>query len=328
MGASRSPPPSCAPSGSPTACAPPRRRPGSRREQLAEYRNAVADFEVAFDVAERDARRLKDSSFTEVERKRLDTAKQLLTVAIDQAATPAERQIAYRRVREELDGLISLSDGAIEVLETQVMLEITTGPVAQADAGHPRPRKPSAPPAAERRHRPQPAAQPPPAARTLRMRRRAPWPVPGPQHRHRARAASCTPSRTPDAGVSSAASGGGAATGSECASIHASMRANQSNSHAACASRSSGISRSGHPPRVHRDALVHRQRMPHVAECDEVLEAGVRDEDDVGVARRERRVHAARVRRHHVREALGALGHRFAPDAAEPVDAAADGGDR
>ena len=80
------------------------------REQLAEYRNAVADFEVAFDVAERDARRLKDSSFTEVERKRLDTAKQLLTVAIDQAATPAERQIAYRRVREELDGLISLSD--------------------------------------------------------------------------------------------------------------------------------------------------------------------------------------------------------------------------
>ena len=62
---------------------------------------------MAFDVAERDARRLKDSSFTEVERKRLDTAKQLLTVAIDEAATPAERQLAYRRVREELDGLIS-----------------------------------------------------------------------------------------------------------------------------------------------------------------------------------------------------------------------------
>jgi hypothetical protein len=102
------------------------------REQLAEYRNAVADYEVAFDVAERDARRLKDSSFTEGERKRLDTAKQLLTVAIDQAATPAERQLAYRRVREELDGLISLSDGAIEVLEQRVMLEITTGTVPQA----------------------------------------------------------------------------------------------------------------------------------------------------------------------------------------------------
>ncbi|WP_426322917.1 hypothetical protein [Microbacterium sp. E-13] len=98
------------------------------KEQLAEYRNAVADFEVAFDVAERDARRLRDSSFTDDERKRLDTAKKLLTVAIDEAATPAERQLAYRRVREELDGLISISDEAIEVLENKVMLEL--GPVA------------------------------------------------------------------------------------------------------------------------------------------------------------------------------------------------------
>jgi hypothetical protein len=98
------------------------------RDQLSEYRNAVADYEVAFDVAERDARRLRDSSFTETERKRLDTAKQLLTIAIDEAATPAERQVAYRRVREELDGLISLSDEAIEVLESKVVLELTTGP--------------------------------------------------------------------------------------------------------------------------------------------------------------------------------------------------------
>ncbi|MFE1646312.1 hypothetical protein ACFM35_12105 [Microbacterium sp. P01] len=97
------------------------------RDQLTDYRNAVADYEVAFDVAERDARRIRDSSFTPVERKRLDTAKQLITVAIDEAATPAERQLAYKRVREELDGLISLSDGAIEVLEAQVALELTAG---------------------------------------------------------------------------------------------------------------------------------------------------------------------------------------------------------
>lgn len=111
------------------------------REQLAEYRNAVADFEVAFDVAERDARRLRDSSFTEAERKRLDTAKKLLTVAIDEAATPAERQLAYKRVREELDGLISISDEAIDVLEKKVMLELspTTGttPTSGTDASAP-----------------------------------------------------------------------------------------------------------------------------------------------------------------------------------------------
>ncbi|TXK14603.1 hypothetical protein [Microbacterium wangchenii] len=96
-------------------------------QELTEYRNAVTDYEVAFDVAERDARRIKDSSFTEAERKRLDTAQQLLTVAVDQAATPAERQLAYRRVREELDGLLSLSDEAIDVLEQKVALELPAG---------------------------------------------------------------------------------------------------------------------------------------------------------------------------------------------------------
>jgi hypothetical protein len=97
------------------------------KEELDEYRNAVTDYEVAFDVAERDARRIKDSSFSAAERKRLDTAKQLLGVAVDQAATPAERQVAYKRVREELDGLISLSDEAVEVLEKKVALQLPAG---------------------------------------------------------------------------------------------------------------------------------------------------------------------------------------------------------
>ena len=136
------------------------------KDQLTEYRNAVTDFEVAFDVAERDARRLRDSSFSVGERKRLDTAKQLLSVAIDQAATPAERQLAYRRVREELDGLILLSDDAIDVLEQKVALELTTGtPQHPApDGGDPVGEPETAPPAA-----PQPVSQREPAG---------PWPVP------------------------------------------------------------------------------------------------------------------------------------------------------
>ena len=140
------------------------------RDQLVEYRNAVADFEVAFDVAERDARRIKDSSFTEVERKRLDTAKQLLTVAIDQAATPAERQLAYRRVRQELDGLISLSDGAIEVLESKVSLELAPGGSAatETDAAPPRVSTTPPPAPAPDAAAPRPAPQPAPPA----------WPVP------------------------------------------------------------------------------------------------------------------------------------------------------
>ena len=134
------------------------------KDQLTEYRNAVADFEVAFDVAERDARRLKDSSFSTGERKRLDTAKQLLTIAVDQAATPAERQVAYRRVREELDGLISLSDEAIEVLEGRVSLELTTGSVPQTTS---RDSPPTTTPDAA-----------PPAPAPVRAPQAAPWPVP------------------------------------------------------------------------------------------------------------------------------------------------------
>jgi hypothetical protein len=138
------------------------------KDQLAEYRNAVSDYEVAFDVAERDARRLKDSSFSTIERKRLDTAKQLLTIAIDQAATPAERQVAYRRVREELNGLISLSDEAIEVLEGKVALELTTGVAPQAPAVPTADRAP-APDAATPLDRTPPTRTPPQGA---------PWPVP------------------------------------------------------------------------------------------------------------------------------------------------------
>ncbi len=105
-------------------------------DRLREYRDAVTDYEVAFEVAERDARRVKDAAFSPDERKRLDTAKQLLTVATDQAATSHERQLAYRRVREELDGLIWLSDEAVDELEKKVALEL---PAPRASTTPPEP---------------------------------------------------------------------------------------------------------------------------------------------------------------------------------------------
>ena len=70
--------------------------------QVSEYLDAVGAYAVAFEVAEKDARRLRDSTFTEPERKRLERAQQLLKVAVDEAATQAERNIAYKRVRDGL----------------------------------------------------------------------------------------------------------------------------------------------------------------------------------------------------------------------------------
>ncbi|MDN4644412.1 hypothetical protein [Arthrobacter sp. PsM3] len=87
---------------------------------LAEYREAVHSFELAFDVAEREARRIRDSNFTGPERERLATARKLLRIASDAAATPAERQTAYKRARRELDGLIVLPDATLAALEEKI----------------------------------------------------------------------------------------------------------------------------------------------------------------------------------------------------------------
>lgn len=107
-------------------------RPGTPEDvttaaQLAEYREAVHSFELAFDIAEREALRIKDSNFTGPERGRLATARKLLRIASDAAATPAERQTAYRRARRELDGLIVLPDATLAALEQRIAGMIGAG---------------------------------------------------------------------------------------------------------------------------------------------------------------------------------------------------------
>ncbi|MGQ7312801.1 hypothetical protein ACUOFU_13925 [Microbacterium arabinogalactanolyticum] len=103
-------------------------------QRVTEYLDAVGNYAVAFEVAERDARRLRDSTFSEDERKRLDRAQHMLKVALDESATQAERQVAYKRVRDELEGLILLSDEAVQVLETKVAGELTPGSAAAPPA--------------------------------------------------------------------------------------------------------------------------------------------------------------------------------------------------
>ncbi|MFJ4045799.1 hypothetical protein ACIPV2_08655 [Microbacterium sp. NPDC089987] len=139
--------------------------------EIAEYVDAVGDYAVAFDIAERDARRLRDANFSEVERKRLDRARHLLTVALDDAATQAERNLAYKRVREELDGLILLSDEAVEVLEQKVAGQIGWAQASASPVGTPAPAAAATPPPvpeAEQPAEPEPAAAPEPERMPLR----------------------------------------------------------------------------------------------------------------------------------------------------------------
>ena len=121
-------------------------------QQISEYLDAVGNAAVAFEIAEKDARRLRNSTFSEAERKKLDRAEKLLKVAVDESATQAERNVAYKRVREELDGLIVLSDQAVEVLEKQVARELT----AAWPEPEPVPRERIGEPASQAEREPQP----------------------------------------------------------------------------------------------------------------------------------------------------------------------------
>lgn len=107
-------------------------RPDNRAElrdpaALTEYRNVVQACVVAFDIAEREAIRRKRSSFSETEREALGRARKLVNISVDEAATPAERQEAYRRARKELDGLIVLPRAATAHLESRIAGAIESG---------------------------------------------------------------------------------------------------------------------------------------------------------------------------------------------------------
>lgn len=85
---------------------------------------AVNDLEVAFHTAESEARRIVWARFSSEERKRLATAKNLLHIAMDSAASSAERQMAYKRVFKEIEGLIHIPEQAFLALEKTHMLSL------------------------------------------------------------------------------------------------------------------------------------------------------------------------------------------------------------
>lgn len=88
--------------------------------RLANYRSAVNAYAVAFEAAEREARRRRISGYSDVERGALTRARKLIALAEDPAATTAERQVAYRRAIEELQGIVLLPTRATTALESRI----------------------------------------------------------------------------------------------------------------------------------------------------------------------------------------------------------------
>jgi hypothetical protein len=96
---------------------------GDRDAQL-EYRDAVADYVSAFDVAEAEAIRRRRSDFSSEGQQRIARAQNLLRLATDSGATAQERQSAYSRARKELDGLIALPAMTRASIERKIAGEI------------------------------------------------------------------------------------------------------------------------------------------------------------------------------------------------------------
>lgn len=91
----------------------------------SDYEKAVSKLEVAFHVAESEAKRVQWHKFSAVEQKRLSTAKNLLSFVMDSGASEFERQAAYKRLQKEISGLITLPKMTVNVLEDNMRVMIT-----------------------------------------------------------------------------------------------------------------------------------------------------------------------------------------------------------
>jgi hypothetical protein len=89
-----------------------------------EYRDAVHSYAIAFDIAETEAKRRRRGGFTHDEQERLARAQSLLRLAMNDGATPEERQSAYKKAQKDLDGLIVLPTSARREIERQIAGQI------------------------------------------------------------------------------------------------------------------------------------------------------------------------------------------------------------
>jgi hypothetical protein len=94
------------------------------RPAQLEYRDAVAEYASAFEIAESEAIRRRRSDFSEDEQQRMARAQKLIRLADDESATREERQLAYANAKKELEGLIVLPAPAREALEQRIAAQI------------------------------------------------------------------------------------------------------------------------------------------------------------------------------------------------------------
>lgn len=90
------------------------------------YYKSVHSLEDAYENAKLEARRVKMSNFSESERESLLRAKKLFNMAMNESSSENERQVAYKRMLSEVDGLVYIPSKTLVSLEEKVKLAITS----------------------------------------------------------------------------------------------------------------------------------------------------------------------------------------------------------
>lgn len=91
---------------------------------IAALRTLVTDMEHAYRVMVSEAERMKWNQFSTAEQNHLRTAQRLLNIAMDSASSPNERNMAYKRLLKEVEGIITFAPATILEIESNLYLHI------------------------------------------------------------------------------------------------------------------------------------------------------------------------------------------------------------
>lgn len=92
----------------------------SRQTLDSDFITAVSNVDTAWNALIYEAQRVKLSKFDDGERKKILMATNLMNIALNSASTPSERQSAYRKAIEQLEGLVVLPESVISVIDQSV----------------------------------------------------------------------------------------------------------------------------------------------------------------------------------------------------------------
>lgn len=96
-------------------------------DEAKRFEDSVLDLEYCFRAMLNESKRLRWNSYSEKERSSLRTAKSLLSIALNSASSENERQVAYKRLIKEVEGILVLPEQAILELEAKISPAITNG---------------------------------------------------------------------------------------------------------------------------------------------------------------------------------------------------------